>query len=193
MQTVKPVNWSAYDKGGYLEETSKNYVMRAKLSRAHLDLLKDVELKAKKDAAKPLTKVYEALNVLSETPWKLNNKVYPVVLQAWESGGGIGELPPRQDMPYPPMPEEAATNWDVKKEYLRNYRKADKYNKEVHGLRCDMQLKLKVAEDFAKEPKFYFPHNMDFRGRAYPIPPHLNHIGAGENLPKLATKNICAV
>ena len=25
--------------------------------------------------------------------------------------------------------------------------------------------------------KFYFPHNLDFRGRAYPIPPHLNHIG----------------
>jgi DNA-directed RNA polymerase len=21
------------------------------------------------------------------------------------------------------------------------------------------------------------PHNLDFRGRAYPIPPHLNHIG----------------
>lgn len=24
---------------------------------------------------------------------------------------------------------------------------------------------------------FYFPHNVDFRGRAYPLPPHLNHIG----------------
>ena len=24
----------------------------------------------------------------------------------------------------------------------------------------------------------YFPHNMDFRGRAYPIPPYLNHMGA---------------
>jgi DNA-directed RNA polymerase len=24
---------------------------------------------------------------------------------------------------------------------------------------------------------FYLPHNIDFRGRAYPIPPHLNHIG----------------
>jgi len=24
---------------------------------------------------------------------------------------------------------------------------------------------------------FYFPHNVDFRGRAYPIPAHLNHIG----------------
>jgi DNA-directed RNA polymerase len=24
----------------------------------------------------------------------------------------------------------------------------------------------------------YMPHNLDFRGRAYPIPPHLNHIGS---------------
>jgi hypothetical protein len=25
---------------------------------------------------------------------------------------------------------------------------------------------------------FWFPHNMDFRGRVYPCPPHLNHLGA---------------
>ena len=25
---------------------------------------------------------------------------------------------------------------------------------------------------------FYFPHSLDFRGRAYPIPPHLNHVGS---------------
>lgn len=25
---------------------------------------------------------------------------------------------------------------------------------------------------------FWLPHNMDFRGRVYPIPPHLNHLGA---------------
>jgi DNA-directed RNA polymerase len=24
---------------------------------------------------------------------------------------------------------------------------------------------------------FYQPHNLDFRGRAYPLPPHLNHMG----------------
>ncbi|KAK4053626.1 DNA-directed RNA polymerase [Microbotryomycetes sp. JL221] len=27
------------------------------------------------------------------------------------------------------------------------------------------------------EETFYFPHNLDFRGRAYPIPPNLSHIG----------------
>lgn len=27
------------------------------------------------------------------------------------------------------------------------------------------------------EPAIYFPHSMDFRGRAYPMHPHLNHLG----------------
>lgn len=27
------------------------------------------------------------------------------------------------------------------------------------------------------EPAIYFPHNIDFRGRAYPMHPHLNHLG----------------
>merc|ERR1719261_1258905 len=38
-------------------------------------------------------------------------------------------------------------------------------------------LKLRVARDFEHAPCLYFPHNVDFRGRAYPVPPHLNHIG----------------
>lgn len=35
------------------------------------------------------------------------------------------------------------------------------------------------ADAFAKflGDTFYLPHNLDFRGRAYPLPPHLNHIG----------------
>ena len=35
-----------------------------------------------------------------------------------------------------------------------------------------------VAEQFRDEPGMWFPHNMDFRGRAYPMPPHLNHLGS---------------
>lgn len=29
-----------------------------------------------------------------------------------------------------------------------------------------------------EEEGFYYPHNLDFRGRAYPMHPHLNHIGS---------------
>eukprot|EP00596_Hydrurales_sp_CCMP1899_P000357 CAMPEP_0119048724 /NCGR_PEP_ID=MMETSP1177-20130426/60699_1 /TAXON_ID=2985 /ORGANISM="Ochromonas sp, Strain CCMP1899" /LENGTH=975 /DNA_ID=CAMNT_0007025033 /DNA_START=116 /DNA_END=3043 /DNA_ORIENTATION=+ len=50
-------------------------------------------------------------------------------------------------------------------------------NSEMHSLQCDMKLKFWVAENFLDE-KFYYPHNLDFRGRAYPIPPNLNHLGS---------------
>ena len=37
---------------------------------------------------------------------------------------------------------------------------------------------VQVAEDYVHEDAFYFPHNLDFRGRAYPMHPNLNHLGA---------------
>ena len=36
--------------------------------------------------------------------------------------------------------------------------------------------KMQVAEEFLDEDAIYFPYNMDFRGRVYPIPPNLNHM-----------------
>ena len=48
----------------------------------------------------------------------------------------------------------------------------------MHALRCDFSLKLAVAKSYMNIEKFYYPQNIDFRGRLYPIPPHLNHIGA---------------
>ena len=34
-----------------------------------------------------------------------------------------------------------------------------------------------IAQEF-REHVFYFPYNMDFRGRTYPIPPNLNILGS---------------
>ena len=34
-----------------------------------------------------------------------------------------------------------------------------------------------VAEKFKDEEAIYYPHNVDFRGRAYPMHPNLNHLG----------------
>jgi DNA-directed RNA polymerase len=51
-------------------------------------------------------------------------------------------------------------------------------NSERHSQRCDTELKLSVARKMKDEEAFYYPHNMDFRGRAYPMPPHLNHLGS---------------
>jgi DNA-directed RNA polymerase, mitochondrial len=59
--------------------------------------------------------------------------------------------------------------------------KEHQQNKEAHSLRCDFLLRLRMAQSFKTCNAIYFPHNMDFRGRVYPIPPHLNHMGADIN------------
>ena len=38
-----------------------------------------------------------------------------------------------------------------------------------------------VADEFRDEPVFYLPHNIDFRGRCYPMHAHLNHLGHDVN------------
>lgn len=37
--------------------------------------------------------------------------------------------------------------------------------------------KVNIAKEF-REHVIYFPYNMDFRGRTYPIPPNLNILGS---------------
>lgn len=46
------------------------------------------------------------------------------------------------------------------------------------SLRCSAMLKLDQAQKFEAFEELFFPYNMDFRGRAYPIPPHLSNVGS---------------
>jgi DNA-directed RNA polymerase len=63
------------------------------------------------------------------------------------------------------------------KDWKRKQLKVIRHNRNLHSLRCDMMYKLESATEFL-EQVVYFPHNLDFRGRAYPIPHHLNHMGS---------------
>jgi DNA-directed RNA polymerase len=47
---------------------------------------------------------------------------------------------------------------------------------ESHSLYCSSLYKLSLAQHFRNDVLWY-PLNMDFRGRVYPCPPHLNHMG----------------
>ncbi|CAN8068329.1 unnamed protein product [Agarophyton chilense] len=56
-------------------------------------------------------------------------------------------------------------------------RKTEKINRELLSLRVDTCYKLDQASKFVNEDRLWLPHNVDFRGRAYPIPVHLQHMG----------------
>ena len=63
--------------------------------------------------------------------------------------------------------------------YLKNRRDMAEYKKvksETYSLWCDILYKLSIANHFRDEI-MYFPHNIDFRGRVYPIAPHFHHMG----------------
>ncbi|KAM1061407.1 hypothetical protein ACFX2G_026385 [Malus domestica] len=164
---VPPRKWKGYDKGGHLFLPS--YVMRTHGSRKQVDTMRNI-------SGKQMQKVFEALDMLGSTKWRVNKKVLNVVESIWARGGNIAGLVDREDVPVPDKPPlEGLTEIQ---EWKWSVRKAKKINQERHSLRCDTELKLSVARKMKDEEGFYYPHNLDFRGRAYPMHPHLNHLSS---------------
>ncbi|KAI8016890.1 hypothetical protein LOK49_LG04G00659 [Camellia lanceoleosa] len=164
---VPSKKWKGYDKGGYFFLPS--YLMRTHGSRQQQDAVKKV-------AVKQMQKVYEALDTLGNTKWRVNRRVLSVVESIWAGGGNIGGLVDRKDVPIPERPQSEDLT-EIKK-WKWSVRKAKKINQELHSQRCDIELKLSVARKMKGEEGFYYPHNLDFRGRAYPMHPHLNHLSS---------------
>uniref|UniRef100_A0A6M2EIW6 DNA-directed RNA polymerase n=1 Tax=Populus davidiana TaxID=266767 RepID=A0A6M2EIW6_9ROSI len=78
-----------------------------------------------------------------------------------------------------PLPEKPETEDEaLLKKWKWKLRGVKKENRERHAQRCDIELKLAVARKMREEEGFYYPHNIDFRGRAYPMHPYLNHLGS---------------
>ena len=162
---VPPKPWTSYISGGYL--SVPRLIMRTKGSRRQVDVLRSA----------PMTEVLEGLNVLSSTAWKINSDVLDVVREAWEvHRGGFPYVPRRENIPEP-RPELAELD---AKGYRKEVARVRQENFDLHSLRCDFLFKSEIAEQFEGKT-FYFPTDLDFRGRAYPVPPHLNHIGSDLN------------
>ncbi|TFK67999.1 DNA/RNA polymerase [Pluteus cervinus] len=166
---VKPKPWLSYDQGGYLY--NKNVAMRFKDSMEQLSYLKQAS------AAGNVELVYAGLDVLGSTPWKVNRRVFDVVLQVWNSGERLGKLPPAvYDLPEPERPQNWETDLKARSVFLQRQKAFNQGKANNHSDRCNVNYKIEIARAFLGDT-FYLPHNLDFRGRAYPIPPHLNHIG----------------
>ncbi|XP_028792476.1 DNA-directed RNA polymerase 2B, chloroplastic/mitochondrial isoform X2 [Neltuma alba] len=164
---VPPVNWIGFDKGGHLFLPS--YVMRTHGAKQQREAIKRAPLKQ-------LGPVFEALDTLGNTKWRINKRVLSITDRIWASGGCLADLVDRDDLPLPEKPdtddEAQIKKWRWKSKSVK------KENRERHSRRCDIELKLAVARNLKDEEGFFYPHNLDFRGRAYPMHPHLNHLGS---------------
>ncbi|KAK6913416.1 DNA-directed RNA polymerase, N-terminal [Dillenia turbinata] len=164
---VPPVNWTGYDKGAHLVLPS--YVMRTHGSKQQREAVK-------RAPRKQLQPIFEALDTLGNTKWRINMRMLSVVDRIWSSGGRLADLVDRDDVPLPDKPD---TEEEAKlKKWKWKVNSVKKENRERHSQRCDVELKLAVAHKMKDEEGFFYPHNLDFRGRAYPMHPYLNHLGS---------------
>ncbi|KAJ6861061.1 DNA-directed RNA polymerase 2B [Populus alba x Populus x berolinensis] len=192
---VPPLRWRGYDKGAHLFLPS--YVMRIHGAKQQREAVK-------RAPRKQLRPVFEALDTLGNTRWRVNKRVLSVVDRIWSNGGCLADLVDHSDVPLPEKPE--TEDEALLKKWKWKLRGVKKENRERHAQRCDIELKLavrlvllyfrqytfnlldgvhaiilnwlQVARKMKDEEGFYYPHNIDFRGRAYPMHPYLNHLGS---------------
>lgn len=162
---IPPKPWTTYDDGGYYGELQsistllRFHDQRTVFGKKYLKKLGQMELAG----------VRKAINSIQATPWKINKKVLAVMQDVMELGGGRAGIPYINEAPKPMVLPEEPTE-----EQLKEYRKVmvgyykDETRRKSLALRALGNINL--AKEYAKYDKIYFPCNMDFRGRVYPIP-----------------------
>ena len=166
----EPRPWVGYLEGGFLEYA----VPAVRLNHADLQSKKYAITAAENG---DMTQVFAGLDVLAKTAWNINRFVFDVMLEAWNSGEAIASIPPEN--PPEHLPPEPALSDDLTKRYqwMKQMREVENHRFGLKSQRCFQNFQLEVARAYLNET-FYFPHNCDFRGRAYSMSPFLNHMGA---------------
>ncbi|EAS34917.3 mitochondrial DNA-directed RNA polymerase [Coccidioides immitis RS] len=165
-----PQPWTSYRYGGFLNQPT--IIMRARSNDSQCLQRQYVRAAASRG---DLDEIFAGLNVLGKTGWRINKPVFDVMLEAWNSGDELADIAPVDpNLPEPTKPE---TDDPVQlRAYYRSKTLVDNKRSGLHSQRCFQNLQLEIARAYVGET-FYLPHNMDFRGRAYPLPPYFNQMG----------------
>ena len=162
---VPPRQWSDIRGGGYLTLSRTELVKcRNKKQRQVLeDSIRSGNLHA----------VLSAVNTLQETPWRINNRLYQIMLTAWQEGYAVGGLPQchRQE-------SGSALFRDAGAELPGRGAPQRPWDRRA-GIKAVsdsmmMHMRFETCEKLVDEERFYFPYQLDYRGRAYPIPQVFN-------------------
>lgn len=161
-----PMEWRDPFVGGYQAQFFRRRPLVKIHNRNYLNDLK----------ARDMAYVYRAVNVIQGTPWEINNFVVDVARRCWESNLEIGDIPARDDYPYPAKPDDIKENAESRRQYRKNYVRIKWANQHLGSKRMQLAKMLWVAKEFSDRPIF-FPVQLDFRGRCYPMPGYLNPQG----------------
>jgi DNA-directed RNA polymerase len=180
---VEPVDWTTPTSGGYLtHHTPQLPFIKAKTNAQGRNYLEDLHGHTDK-----MCHVYDAINTIQRTSWRVNPFVLETFKQVYELGLPIAGLPDCEDIPLPPSPlhpdRDTKTLNDEEKEQFKLFKKRASavYSANVALIsKRLMNAKIfSIAKQFSVYEAIWFVHTTDFRGRAYPAAMYLNPQGNG--------------
>lgn len=172
---VKPQDWTKPTGGGYL--TSAGGLLRV-VKTNNKEYLKSLD-------QYDISNVYEALNTLQATAWKINTDTLEVAQYCFANGIEVGGLLSSTHKSLPALPagwegrphELKKADPELYKTWAVRAAQIHEDNSRLITKRLSAATKLTMAERFQNFEAIYFPYQMDFRGRVYPVVPHLQPQG----------------
>lgn len=166
-----PLDWTDPEDGGY-----------------HIHDLPLMKTRRRQDIerlrAADLSTVYAAVNALQRTPWAVNEDVLNTAEILMDMGAPCEGLPSSAAQTAPIRPDLPPIGTELSPEQvemLREYKSARRFWYSLEATRrsksTQAQQILEIARELAPEGAFYFPHQLDYRGRTYAVPLQLNPQG----------------
>lgn len=156
---VPPAPWTHPLVGGYLTNDVKPLTLVKTRSRKYLERL----------AKQEMPQVYEAVNRIQETAWRINRPILDVIEQILQTNSELGGMPRAELVPIPDKPADIDTNEEARKAY----RKAALAIHQDNVVRTSRGAKVasivRTAKKYRPYEAIYFPYQLDFRGRVYPV------------------------
>ncbi len=155
---VPPKPWTGVVGGGYWAKGRRPLPLIRLGSKSAVARYEDVYM----------PEVYDAVNIIQNTPWKVNKKVLEVVNMVEKLNNtpidDIPQMEPLKPEDYAGETEEELKAW--KKSAAGIYRR----EKARQSRRLSLSFIVNQANKFSQFKAIWFPYNMDWRGRVYAVP-----------------------
>lgn len=160
-----PVPWTGWKSGGPVDPIARS--LGSLVRTRHRETIAAVKAAVASGQMQP---AMDALNTIQAVGWKINTHILHVMRECKRRGIEVEGLPPDVDVPMPVLEKAWDDLNDEEKKLARVERaEAKKENRTLAADRLRYNEDMETADALADLDQFYIPHNLDWRGREYPM------------------------